>query len=142
MCLSFLDTVLADHILRKPDISIWINVGANADAVQRLAEKMYAMPARRRLIDHRLLDLCCPFPGSGEGTGVADVFAAICIPGKSLCGDAITLLHPIRAGMAEAAMVHIPAMQACASRKRSVPLKRIEAAGCPIAVNLREQLLR
>ncbi len=142
MCFNFLDTGLADHILCKPDVSIGINVDANSDMVQRLAEKMNAMPASRRLIDHRLLDFRGPFPGGREGTGVADVFAAICIPGKPLCCDTITLLLPIGAGMAETAMVHIPAMQACASREHSVPLKRIEAAGCSIAINPGEQLLR
>jgi hypothetical protein len=115
MRFSSLEAGLANHVLCKPDVSIGINIDADANVVQRLAKEVDAMPARRRFVDHRLLDLSGSFPGCGEGTGVANVFATIRITGKPFCGDAITLLCPIRAGMAEAAMVHIPAMQASAS---------------------------
>lgn len=141
MPFSCLEAGLADHVLCKPDVPIGINIDANADVVQRLAKEMDAMPACWRLIDHRLLDLSGSFPGSGEGTGIANVFAAICVASEPLCGNAVALLLAIGAGMAETAMIHIPAVQACASRERPVPLERIEAACRPIAVNLREQLL-
>ena len=64
-----------------------------------------------------------------------DVFAAIGETCKPLVRDTGALVQPIGAGVAETAVVHIPAVPARAARQRRIPDKRIETAHGQVMVN-------
>src|SRR5579875_84976 len=101
---------------------------------------MDVVPAGGRLVRHALLNFVHTQPGSRERPGVADVFSAVGEAGEALGSDAITLWDTIGSGMAEAAVEHVPAMEARAPGQCRIPDIRVEASSGPVAINLREQL--
>lgn len=131
----------AYQILSEPDIALRINVDADSDSVKGGAEKVDAVPAGWRLVHHALLDIVHAGVRRGIWSGIANAFAAIAVTGEAFVRDALALRASIGAGMAEAAMVHIPAMQASPSGQSSVPGIWVQPACCPITVNKGEKLL-
>src|SRR5947209_8886999 len=70
-----------------------------------------------------------------------DTLAAIVVM-REFVGDTHTSkgVIPIRAGVTEATMGHIPTMEACAIRQCSIPAIEIQAANCTIVVDLVKQV--
>src|SRR5579859_69036 len=102
---------------------------------------MYAMPTVGWLIDHALLHCVHPGPGSGIGASKPYIFTAIGKTSEAFVGNAYTLVESIGAGMAKAAMHHIPTVQASTSRQSAIPDKGIEASHGTIMINQGKELL-
>ena len=132
---------LTDQIFGEPYPAARVYDDADADTMQRGTRQVDAMPAGRRLIPHALLYGIDTAPGVRIGTSQSNVFAAVGIARETLVRDAHTLVFAVGTGVAEAAVNHIPAMQARPARQRVVPHERIEADGGAILVDEREKLL-
>ena len=128
-------TTSAYHILGKPHPAVEIDIDTNPYVMERSAGQVDAVPACGRLIYHALLYRIDTGPGSRVWSCTTDVLTAIREVLKTLVGDANALIQSIGTGVAEAAMNHVPAMQSCASGKRVVPDKWIEASNSPVMVN-------
>ncbi len=134
--------ILAYHVFGEPDPASGIDDDADSYTVEGGAGQVNVVPAGRRFVPHTLLDIIHAAPGGGIRAGKSDIFAAIAITGETFVRDAHTLVFPIGASMAKAAVNHVPAMQACASCQCRVPDKWIETNGSPVLVDQLEELLR
>lgn len=79
------------------------------------------MPARWGLVDHALLYAVYSGPGCWVGACQANTLTAIGKTCETFVGDACALIKSIGAGMAETAVNHVPAMQACAAGEGVIP---------------------
>ena len=131
----------ADHVLSEPDPTPGIDEDADTDLVERRTGQVNAVSSRWRLVDHALLDGVNAAPGCWIRPGKADVLATIREVGEALIGNALVLRASIRAGMDEAAMDHIPAVQPCSTYQRVIPDKWVEATCSPVAIDQGKQLL-
>jgi len=131
---------LANKVFGEPDVAIRVDIDADAHTLQSGAGQVDAMPAGGGLVDHRFLDLMDAIPRCWVGTGVGDIFATVRIAGEAFIGNALALGFPIGAGMAEAAMKHIPAVQACATGQGLTPGVGIEASCGSITIDDSEDL--
>ncbi len=102
--------VLADHIFSEPDPSASIDIDSDADTMQGSAEEVDTVPTSERLISHTLLHGIDPGPGGRIGASPADTFSAVAQAGETFIGDALIRRAAIRAGVAESAVRHVPAM--------------------------------
>ena len=132
---------LTQHIFSEPDPSIGIDVDADAYAVQGCAEKVDAVPAAERFVRHAFLHQVDMRPGRSGWSGQADIFTAVAQSGEALIGDALVLCHAIGAGMAEAAMGHVPAMQQRAGGQGIVPGEGRQSAVGAVGVDQLKKLL-
>jgi hypothetical protein len=130
---------LTYHVLGEPDPAIGIDINADADAVKRLAGQVDVVPAGRAFIHHAFLDGVYVCPGRVGRTGKTDAFTTIG-EGEAFSGDTYALAYPVGAGVAEAAVEHVPAMQARATGEGVVPDERIKAAYRSILVDLGKKL--
>src|SRR5579885_797463 len=96
---------------------------------------MNVVPARRWLVRHTFLDVMHALPRRWKWPGVGDILAARVVIREAFVSDALALRDAVRAGMAEAAMEHVPAMQTRASRQRRIPGIGIKALSRAIAVD-------
>src|SRR6266699_3661125 len=103
--------------------------------MQGRAEQVDTVPTSQRLMSHAFLNGGHTGPGGRIRSCLADILSAVAQASKTFIGDALVLGTPIRAGMAEAAVLHIPAMQQCAGCQGSVPGERRQATGGPIMVD-------
>ena len=101
-----------NHVLSEPNPAIGSNVDAYANPVEGRTGQVNAMPACWRLVDHAFLYSIDSVPRRWIGSREGDVLAAIAKARESLIGDTRALVEPIGAGMAEAAVNHIPTVQA------------------------------
>lgn len=131
-----------DQVFGKPDPAVGRDINADASAVKGSAGQMNAMPAIRGLVNHTLLDGIDIVPGRIGRPGQADALATIAIACKAFVSDAGALALAIGAGMAEATVVHIPAMEACASGQRFIPGIGIQSTISPVLVYLVKEFLR
>ncbi len=132
----------AYHILGKPDPAIGGHVYADAEAVQGFAGQVNIVPAGWSLGHHAFLHGVDMRPGRVGWPGQADALAAVGIAGETFVGYARALIFAVGAGMAEAAVVHVPAMQERARGQGRVPRVRVESQGCPVLVDLIKKFLR
>lgn len=102
--------LLAYHIFTEPDPSTGINIDTNADTMQGSAEKVDTVPASERLLSHTLLHGIDPGPGGWIGSCSTNTFSAVTQAGEAFIGDALIGRAAIRAGVAESAVRHVPAM--------------------------------
>ncbi len=123
------------QILRKPDPTIWIDVDADTAAMQRGTGQMNIMPAGRPLVHHAFLHGVHVIPWRCGWPCQPDIFTAIRKARESLIGNAHALIFPIGAGVAEAAVIHVPAMQPRTSRQRNIPGERVESSDCAIMID-------
>ena len=139
---AFSTRILTYHVFGEPDPPSGIDDDADTYTVEGGTRQVDAVPTGGRLVPHALLDVIHAAPGSGIGAGQTDILAAISVTGETFVRDTHTLVFPIWAGMTEAAVNHVPAMQACAPGQRVIPDERIETNGCTVLVDQLEQLLR
>ncbi len=99
------------------------------------------MPAGWRFVDHAFLHRVDVDPGRIGWPCQANVFAAIGEACEPLVRDTGALVQAIGTGVAEAAVVHIPAVQARAPGQGGIPDKWIETAHGPVMVDQVKQLL-
>jgi hypothetical protein len=102
--------------------------------MERCTGQVDAMPACWRLVYHALLYSIDTRPWARVWSCEANVLATI-RKLKTFISNADALIQPIWTGVAETAMNHVPAMQACASGKRIVPDKWIKAPNSAVLVN-------
>lgn len=133
--------LLAYHIFTEPDPSAGIDIDADADTMQGRAEKVDTVPTPKRLVSHAFLNGGHTSPGGRIRSCLADIFSAVAQAGKAFIGNALPGCTPIRTGMAEATVHHVPAMQQCARGQGSVPGERRQATGGTIVVDQLEELL-
>lgn len=105
-------------------------------------EQVDTVPASQRLVSHAFLHSIDASPGSGIWPRQADILSTVAIVGKAFIGDALVWRHAVGAGVAEATVIHIPAMQQRARSQRGVPGEWRQTAGGPIIVDQLEELLR
>ena len=112
-------TPLARKILDEPDIARVINIDADANAVKCLTRQVNAMPARRGLVNHALLNVVYASPGSwvwpSVGNALATARAGWDPVMNAFVRNALARGASIWTGMAEATVDHIPGMQASAA---------------------------
>ena len=125
---------LAYDVFGEPDPASGVDVDADANVVEGSAGQVDAVPAGGRLVDHAFLYGVDAAPGGWIGAREANTLAAVCKL-EAFVGDADALIYAIWAGMAEATMHHVPAMQASASGEGAVPNKWIEAANSTVMVD-------
>jgi len=109
--------------------------------VQRRAEQVDTVPASERLARHAFLNGVDVVPGRIGWTCQADTFPAVAQASEAFVGDALVRRTPIGAGMAEAAVRHIPAMQQRARGQGIVPGKGRQATGGALVIDQLEELL-
>jgi hypothetical protein len=131
---------LTYHILGEPDPAIGIDIHADADTVKRCAGQVDEVPASGTFIHHAFLDSVYVCPGRGGRTSKADTFTTIG-EGEAFSGDTYALVYSVGAGVAEAAVKHVPAVQARSSGEGIIPDERIKAAYSSVVVDLGEELL-
>jgi len=102
---------------------------------------MDAVPAAGWLVDHRLLDGVDAIPGRRIGAGISDIFTTVCVTGEPFVGDALALWPTIGAGVAEAAVVHVPTVQTRSRGQGLTPGVGVEASCGPIAIDDIEESL-
>ena len=102
--------LLTYHIFSEPDIAAAIYINADTDAMQGCAEQVDTMPASQWLVSHAFLNGRHTAPGRRIRSSHANIFTAVAQASKAFIGNALILGHPIRAGMAEAAVFHVPTM--------------------------------
>ena len=133
--------LLAYHIFTEPDPSASIDIDADADTMQGSAEKVDTVPASKRLVSHTLLNRIDPVPGGRIGPCSSDTFPAVAQAGEAFIGDALIRRAAIRAGVAEAAVCHVPAMQKRTGGQGVVPGERREPTGGTFVIDQLEELL-
>src|SRR6266700_473481 len=101
------------HIFGEPGPAVGSNIDANADLVQGGAEQVDPVPAANRLVSHAFLNGVDASPGCRVGSRQADTFCAVPITGIAFISDALERRTAIRASMAKAAVIHVPAMEKC-----------------------------
>ena len=102
--------LLAYHVFSKPDPAAGIDIDTDADTMQGGAEQVDTVPASQRLVSHAFLNGGYTGPGGRIWSCLAYILSAVAQASKTFIGDALVLRTPIRAGMAEAAVLHVPAM--------------------------------
>ena len=102
---------------------------------------MDAVPAAERLVSHAFLNGVYAAPGCRIRSSQANILSAVAGAGKAFIGDALVLRHAIWAGMAEAAVIHIPAMEKRARGQGGVPGERRQATGGTILIDQLKELL-
>ena len=132
---------LARHIFSEPGPAVRIDVDADADVVQGCAEEVDAVPATQRFTSHAFLNGVDIRPGGIGWPGAANIFAAVTVIGKAFIGDALAGRTAVGTVVAEAAVVHVPAMQERARSQGGVPGERGQAAGGAVAIDQLEELL-
>src|SRR5689334_14804838 len=80
---------LTCHILGEPGPAIGINIDAYADAMQRRAEEVDAMPASQWFLFHALLYGVDIGPGRIGWSGEADIFATVARPREAFISDTL-----------------------------------------------------
>ena len=130
---------LAYHLFGEPDPAIGIDIDADADTMQGGAEQVDTVPASQRLVSHAFLNGGYTSPGGWIWSCLADILSAVTQTGKAFIGDALVLRTPIRAGMAEATMLHVPAMEQCTGGQGGVPGERRQATGGTIMIDQLEE---
>ena len=131
----------AHHILGEPDHAAGIHEDPNAETVERGAGQVNEVPARWTLVHHAFLDTIDTSPGIRIGSGEADILAAVRKAGEAFVSDAGALIEPIGAGMAEATVNHIPAVQSSTSGQDRIPGKCVEATDGTVVIDQRKKLL-
>ncbi|SRR6266487_5100800 len=129
------------HIFGEPGPAVGSNIDANADLVQGGAEQVDPVPAANRLVSHAFLNGVDASPGCRVGSRQADTFCAVPITGIAFISDALERRTAIRASMAKAAVIHVPAMEKCARSQGRVPGERWQTTGGPLMVDQLEELL-
>jgi hypothetical protein len=109
--------------------------------MQGSAEKVDTVPASERLVSHTFLYGIDPGPGSRIGPCQADTFSAVAQAREAFIGNALIRRAAIRAGMAESAMRHIPAMQKRTGGQGAVPGEWRESTGGTFVIDQLEELL-
>src|SRR5712692_2508666 len=127
--------MLTYQILGEPHPAMRVDVEADPDAMQCFARQMNVMPSRWSLIHHAFLYRVDIGPGGIGWSCQTNVFAAIGEACETLVSDALVLCPSIGTGVAEATMVHVPAVQARAASQRRVPDKYRESTHCPVMVH-------
>jgi hypothetical protein len=138
---SFFSQVSAHHILGEPDPAPGIHKDPYADTVERGAGQVNEVPACWSLVHHTFLDALDTSPCRRIGSSKADILAAVCKAGETFISDAGTLIESIGASVAEAAVIHIPAVQSRASGKGRIPDKGVKATDCAVVIDQRKKLL-
>ncbi len=100
------------------------------------------MPASKRLVSHTFLHGINPAPGGRIGPCQADTFSAVAQASEAFIGNALIRRAAIRAGVAEAAVRHVPAMQKRAGGQDVVPGERGKPTGGTFVIDQLEKLLR
>jgi hypothetical protein len=100
-----------------------------------------AMPACGRLVNHAFLYIVHAAPGCWIWSGLGNTFSTVGEACKTFVGNAGALIQPIRASVAEAAVNHVPTVQARSSSKCVIPDKWVETSYSPIMINQGEKLL-
>ena len=103
--------------------------------MERGAGQVNIMPASWPLVHHTLLDIVNAAPGCWIGSGKTNILAAICKAGEAFVGDAGALVESVWAGMAEAAVYHVPTVEARASGKGGIPGEWVESTDCAIVID-------
>src|SRR5260370_24624908 len=103
--------------------------------MQGCTEKVDAVTASERLVSHAFLHLIDMGPGWSGWPGQADTFSAVAQAGESFIGEALVRGAAIRAGMAEAARRHVPAIQKRARGHGTVPGETRHPAGGPAPID-------
>ncbi len=129
------------HIFGEPGPAVGCNIDANADLVQSGAVQVDPVPASNRLVSHAFLNGVDASPGSRVGSRQADTFCAVAITGIAFISDSLEWRTAIRASMAKAAVIHVPAMEKCARSQGGVPGERWQTTGSPLTVDKLEELL-
>ena len=132
---------LAYHIFSEPNPSVGIDIDTNADTMQGRAEKVDTVPASQRLVSHTLLHGIHISPRRRGWPCQADTFSAVAQAGETLIGDALIRRAAIRAGVAEATVLHVPAMQKRTGGQDVVPGERREPTGGTFVIDQLEELL-
>ena len=104
------------------------------------AEQVNAMPAAERFVRHAFLHRRDSSPRRWIGTREANIFATVGVAGKAFVGDTLVRRHAVRAVMAKAAVVHVPAMQQRAGGQGGVPSERRQPTGGAVRVDQLEEL--
>lgn len=110
--------------------------------MQGRAEQVDTVPASQRLVSHTFLHRINPAPGGRIRPRQADTFAAVAQASEAFIGDALIRRAAIRAGVAEAAVCHVPAMQQRARGQDVIPGERGKPAGGTFVIDQLEELLR
>lgn len=134
--------ILTDQVFGKPDPAIGSDIDADASAVKGSTGQMNAVPAIGWLVNHTLLDGIDIVPRRIGRPGQADALTTIAIAREAFVANAGALTLAIGASVAEAAVVHIPAMEACTSGQGCIPGIGVESAISPILVYLVKEFLR
>ena len=103
--------------------------------MERGAGQVNIMPASWPLVHHTLLDIVNAAPGCRIRSGKTNILAAICKAGEAFIGDAGALVESVWAGMAEAAVYHVPTVEARASGKGGIPGEWVESTDCAIVID-------
>ncbi len=112
---------LAYHIFGEPDPAPGVDEKPDPYTLERPAGQVDAMPAARRLVYHALLYSMYAAPRCRIGSGQANAFTAVGEIREALIGNARALISPIWTGVAEAAVIHVPAMQASSGGQGAIP---------------------
>lgn len=133
--LHFWGRRLAHHVFGEPEPAVGIDVDADAHLMEGRAEQVDAVPAAERLVGHAFLNRGYTGPGCRIWPGQTDVLPAIASTSKAFVGDTLIWGTTIRAGMTEAAMGHVPAMQQGTGGQGRVPGKGGQATGGAVGVD-------
>jgi hypothetical protein len=131
----------AHHILGEPDPAPGIHKDSYADTVECGAGQVNEVPACWPLVHHTFLDALDTSPCRWIRSGKGDILATVCKAGEAFISDAGALIESIGASVAEAAVVHIPAVQSRASGKGRIPDKGVKATDCAVVIDQRKKLL-
>lgn len=123
------------HIFSEPDPPAGIDIDPNANGMQGRTEKVDTVPAAECFVSHPFLNGGDAAPGGRIWSRVGNIFSAVAQAGETFIGDALARLTPIRAGMAESTVSHIPAMEKRARGQGCVPGKGRQATGCTIVID-------
>ena len=129
------------HIFGEPGPAVGSDIDANADLVEGGAEQVDPVPATKRLVSHAFLNGVDASPGCRIRSRHSDILPTVTIARKTFISDTLVRRTTIRASMAKAAVIHVPAMEQCAIGQSSVPCKRRQATGGSIMVDQLEELL-
>ena len=139
--MSLLPSSSAHQILSEPDPARRIDIDAHTDPVERSTGQVDAMPACWRLIDHTLLHEIDVLPLRWVWPRKANALAAVRIANEAFISDTLALCAPVGAGMAEATVIHVPAMQARSPCQRIVPGKWVKTSNGPVMIDQSKELL-
>jgi len=124
----------AYDVLGEPDPAVGGDVDADAYVVEGCAGEVDAVPACWGFVDHAFLDGIDAAPRGRIGACKADAFTAV---GEleAFVGDAGALIDAVWAGVTEAAVDHVPAMQACAGGECAIPDEGVESPDGAVMVD-------